>query len=348
MEKEDFFNLLKAVPKAELHLHGEAVPSRETIKDLYFHSKGQKMSEAELDALFEYDDLAGFLESFIAIQNYFSRVEDIYLIMQDVGLYMEENNIVYAEVFFSPTAHIKRGFAFSDLSDNIAHGIEYVKKTYNRDIKVIVDVSRSFGLDNAMQNLNFVLNDKSNYIIGIGLGGDEKKGPAKDFAPVFEKAHANGLHTVVHAGEICDYHSIKDSIDFLYAERIGHGISSAYDADFLRELSEKQVPLEVCLESNVYTKTYVKEIESHPIRTIYDAKVPVTINTDDPVFFKTTLINEFWTLYSKLHFTISEVKEILLNSFKYSFLSEKEKESYTKDFEIAWDNWFKNHPDIKE
>jgi len=348
MKKEDFYNLIKAVPKAELHLHGEAVISRETIKKLYLINYGKTMSDSEMQSLFDYMDLTGFLDCFIKVQNYYKRIEDMNLLFEDFSGYLRDNNIVYCESFFSPTSHIVKGFSFHAMISYLSRGIKKIQAEDGRTVRMLIDVSRSFGKDNALRNLNYVIEEKNPYIIGIGLGGNEDIGPARDFKEVFDKARDNNLHVVAHAGECTPSKSIKEALDYLKAERIGHGISAIQDPDLIQELIEKEIPLEICPTSNIYTNKFVSYMEQHPVKAFYDQGVKIIINTDDPTFFKVSLLDEFWNIYSSLNFKLEEIKEIIKNGFRYAFISAEEKENYIKSVDKAWDDWFKNHPDLAE
>ena len=348
MVKTDFYSLLKYVPKAELHLHAEATVSNRTIKKLYKFTTGKTLTDYELKALFKYNDLAGFLVSFLKIQSYFGKIKDLHFICSDFDQYLRNNNIVYCETFFAPTGLMKKGFSFEDLLTAISGKIDNQKERDGRIVKILVDVSRSFGPDNAMNNLNLVLKSKNPHIIGIGLGGDEEKGPAKVYKDVFQKAKAEGLHRVAHAGETCDSWSIKDSIDLLSAERIGHGISAAYDESLMEELKQKQIPLELCPTSNTYTRHYFSNLSDHPIKKLYDAGLLVTVNTDDPTFFKVSLIDEYWNVFTKFNFSLDDIKQLILNSFKASFLDDEQKSKYCADVEKAWAEWFLAHPNAKK
>ena len=229
MKKSDFYELLKFIPKAEIHIHEEAVLSDKPIKTVYKRSFGKEISKKEFDDLFDYNDLTGFLDSFIKIQKFFTNIEDLTFLFNDFSDYLEENNIVYCEAFVSPTSHLRKGWDFNQMMKLIDKSLAKTKKEKNRTVKILIDVSRSFGLENAMNNLDLVLNAKDKNILGIGLGGDEKKGPAKDYAKVFDKAVENGLKVVAHAGETCPSWSIKDALNLLHAQRIGHGIEKIKD-----------------------------------------------------------------------------------------------------------------------
>ena len=173
-------------------------------------------------------------------------------------------------------------------------------------------------------------------VIGIGLGGAEQKGPAKDFEAVFTQAHKDGFHAVAHAGEDIGPDSIWDAINYLHAERIGHGITSVQDSKLIDYLANTRLPLEVCITSNVFTKKFVKKTEEHPVRQMFDNGMFVTINTDDPLFFRTTLLEEYWKCYGKLRFTLPEIKRLICNSFNAAFMPENEKAAYIQQVNDAW------------
>ena len=341
MDKADFYDLMKSVPKAELHVHEEAVLSHSTLKTVFARSSGAPMSEEELSSLFAYTDLAGFLDSFIKIQSYFTQIDDLSLLFDDFGSYLEENNIVYAETFFSPTSHLKKGWDYDKMMAFVQAGVDKIERTSGRVVKVLVDVSRSFGPDNAMRNLDLLLKAHTPCVIGIGLGGDEKKGPAREYKDVFGKAKAEGLHTVLHAGETCGVDSIREAITLCSAERIGHGVSAAQDEDYTKHLASIKIPLEVCPTSNVFLlKELQGDIRRHPIKKLYDAGVFITLATDDPTFFKASLLDEYWNLYGTLGFSLVDIKHILENGFTASFLSEGQKSTFLQRLDDAWLSWF--------
>ena len=165
MKKEEFYDLLESIPKAELHVHEEAVLSRETVKKVYKRNFNQDMSDEEFNSLFEYDDLTGFLSSFIKIQSYFTNINDFEYMFKDFEAYLNKNNIIYCETFFSPTSHLKKGWSFHDMISIVQKNIERIKENSGRTVKLIVDVSRSFGVENAMKNLDLVLAEKNPYIV---------------------------------------------------------------------------------------------------------------------------------------------------------------------------------------
>ncbi len=336
MKKNQFYSLLKAVPKAEIHLHIEAVPSISSIQKLYKKYNSCEMSESEITELFSYNDLNGFIQAFLKIQSLYKNVEDFNFIFDDLETYLSENNIVYTEAFFAPTAFLKNGFDYSQMVKIFDERIAQIKKDKGITIKLLMDVSRTFGAENAMKNLNLLKEFPSKNIIGIGLGGAEIKGPAKEYKDVFEQAIKDGFKVVAHAGEDVGPESIWDAINYLHSERIGHGITAIQDEKLMDFLKEKQLPLEVCPTSNVFTKKFVSSISVHPIKKFFEKGLFVTVNTDDPVFFKTTLIEEFYKLHSECDFSMEDIKKLIINGFKASFLSEGEKQKFIEQVEKTW------------
>lgn len=337
MEKENFYQFLQRVPKAELHIHIEAVITMSSIRALWEKRFGTEMTLDEQNALFTYDDLNGFIQAFLKVQDLFIEVSDFDYVFDDFARYLKGNGISYCEAFFAPSAFIKKGFDYGAMVENFSRNIKKIHDECGITIKLMMDVSRTFGLENAMANYEMMKKFPDECIFGIGLGGAEQKGPCKDFGPVFEKAHADGFHAVAHAGEDVGPESIWDAINILHSERIGHGITAIQDEKLLSLLAEKQIPLEVCPTSNTFTKKIVSKMEEHPIRAFFDKGLLVTVGTDDPVFFKTTLLDEFWALHTKLNFTLDEIKVLIENSFKASFLSASEKDEWLAKVRAAFE-----------
>ncbi|MDY2840666.1 MAG: adenosine deaminase [Treponema sp.] len=336
MNKTEFKKFIKAVPKAELHLHLEAVISMNGIKKLYKNKNGIEMPLEEQDSLFSYEDLNGFIQAFLKVQSLFSSVEDFYLVFDELEKYLAENNIVYSEVFFAPSAFLKMGFSYEEMIKVFHEKISEIKENKGITVKLLMDVSRTFGCENAMKNYNLLKQFPCEDIIGIGLGGAESKGPAKDFASVYEQAIKDGFKVVAHAGEDVGPESIWDAINFLHVQRIGHGVTAIQDEKLMEELVKTQLPVEICITSNTFTKKIVKEAKDHPIRQFFDKGMLVTVNTDDPVFFKTTLLDELWICYKNLKFTMEEIQKLIENSFEASFLSAEEKKTYIAEVQKSF------------
>ena len=336
MDKKEFYDKLKNIPKAEIHLHIEALPSRKFVSKLLSRQDPKYKDMANVDEVFTYDNLTQFIQAFLLVQGAFKEPEDFAGLMESARDYLIDNGIVYAEMFFAPTAFLKKGWQFEQIMDFFVKKIDEIYEKDHIKIRLLIDVSRTFGAENAQNNLDLVLKYNSDKIIGIGLGGAEIKGPAAEYKDVYANAKKAGLCRVAHAGEDVGPESVWDSIKLLDAQRIGHGISSIQDENLVKYLADNKIPLEICPTSNVFTKKYVQKIEEHPIRPFFDKGVIVTVNTDDPTFFNVNLLDEYWNLYSKLNFTLDEIKQVIINAFEVSFMPEADKAKYIEEVNKAW------------
>lgn len=345
MNRDRFYKLLKKIPKAEIHLHSEAIISKKTAMKIISRKYPEYKSKEAIDRLFNYNSLEEFISVFLKIQESFKEIDDFNALFNDIKNYLKDNGIIYGELFFAPSFFIKNGWDFKELMNFIIKKIRAIKRNYHITIKILVDVSRTFGPENAEHNLDLLLSylkeNNCPEIIGIGLGGDEQKGPAKSYESVFKRAGEHNLHLVAHAGEDVGPESVWDALNCLKAERIGHGISSMEDEKLLDYLKERAIPLEICPTSNVFTRKYVQKLENHPIRELYDRGIFVTVNTDDPTFFSIDLIGEYWNLYSKLNFSLNDIKRLIINGFEASFLSKKSKEKAEREINKLWEKYIK-------
>jgi adenosine deaminase len=214
--------------------------------------------------------------------------------------------------------------------------ITRIKEKDGITIKLLMDVSRTFGCENAMKNYELLKQYPCEDIIGIGLGGAEAKGPAKEYEPVFKLAKKEGFRVVAHAGEDVGPESIWDSINCLGAERIGHGVTAYQDKKLIDYFIKSKLPIEICITSNTFTKKVVKMARYHPVRKYYDDGIMVCINTDDPVFFKTTMLDELWICVKSLKFTMDEIKQLIKNSYISSFMSDADKKKALAAVDKAW------------
>lgn len=326
---ENFRTIITAIPKTEIHSHLEGMASVDTIwsliqkHDLNFPDIKKK---SDVRDKFHINSLEEFIDLFInVIQNCFKTIDDLELLIDDARDYLLRNNIVYSEIFFAPTKFLFNDFNFHEMISVLDTGAKTLKKNNGITVKFIIDVSRTNGPENAMNNLELTLKYKTDRILGIGLGGSEEKGPAADYKKVFQKAKKNNLRVVAHAGEVIGPESVWDALKLLGAERIGHGISSIYDEKLLTYLKEKNIPLEICPTSNIFTRKYVTKIEDHPIRKFFDLGLIVTVNTDDPTIFGVDLIDEYLTLYKRKIFSFEEIITLIKNNISATFLEEKYK-----------------------
>ena len=328
MRETDVREIVRAVPKTEIHLHLEALASVETIWKLVQKYKldiaGVK-TKRQLAKKYKVKSLDEFIDLFInIIQNCFRQNDDIDLLFDDARSYLRRNNIYYAEIFLAPSKLIMNGLDFDVMMDKLDSAMERLRVD-GIEVRFIIDVFRSYGVENAQKNLDLTLKHRARSVIGIGLGGAESTGPARDYAEVFARAAAEDLRVVAHAGEDQGPESIWDALRYLKASRIGHGISAAQDQELMSHLAEKQIPLEICPTSNLFTRKYVSRLTDHPIRMFYDRGIKVTVNTDDPSIFAVDLIDEYVNLMNGGFFSLSEVLSLIKNGLFSTFMPARQK-----------------------
>jgi adenosine deaminase len=330
LSSKEYHDILFSIPKTEIHLHMEGMASVDTIWSLIQKHKLDIPGIINRDDIikrFQVKNLDDFIDLFLnVIQNCYREENDLSLQMKDAREYLKRNNIIYTEIFFAPSKFIMNGFSFDAMMNYLEHGANKIKKEDNIEIKFLIDVSRSFGPENAMNNLNLILKHKKPSIIGIGLGGAESKGPAEDYKEVFLMARNAGLKVVAHAGEDVGPESIWAAVKDLKVSRIGHGISAIQDNALMDYLKDTQLPLEICPMSNIFTKKYVSSYKDHPIRKFYDHGIYVTVNTDDPTIFGMELIDEYSNLLENNIFSLSEIYDLIKKNLYATFMSSEKKD----------------------
>ena len=322
------------VAKAELHLHLEGCIRLDTLWQLAQENQVQipdVSCKKDLERLYQIESLDQFVYFFIhVLQPCIRRAEDIRCCFADLRDYMQRNRVRYAELFFSPSKLLDQGIAYGDIARILQEGSEELAHE-GYICRFLIDVSRSFGPENAMRNLEHVLFCPCKAIIGIGLGGSEKDGPARVYAEVFRKAREAGLRCVAHAGEDVGPESIWESINLLKAERIGHGTSSMHDAELRSEIKRRGIPLEVCITSNTFTRRFVSVAAEHPVRLFYDESLPLTLNSDDPALFGSELNDEYRILVEQCGFGACDVLGIMENNVRMSFMPQHNQERFIQN-----------------
>ena len=331
----DFKLFVQEVPKVELHIHLEAVAELRTLVSLNekYGMIGHLKTEADFRKYIFVHNLKEMIDKFFSFQELYREVEDYKLLMKDVLSYALANKIEYMEAFISPSM-VKRigSISIEDFYTVIIDEIKKIKKEHGVEIQLIIDLSRSFGPENAQDNLEtarrYIAAHNDSPIIGFGLGGNEGDNPAVLYKDVFAEAARTGLHLVAHAGEEVDTVSIRQCIDDLGVERIGHGTSAIYDEDMMKVLRDRKIPLEVCVTSNVVTRKYVKSYDKHPIGKFIDNGILVTINTDDPVLFNVSLNSEIIKVYEHCGLSVENMKSLLRNNVYCSFMDDRRKDDF--------------------
>jgi aminodeoxyfutalosine deaminase len=301
-------DFVRELPKAELHLHLEGSVEPETL-----HELDPATPVEEFRALYTYADFDGFLKAFGGVVKRLRGPEDYALIMRRLLERLAGQNVQYAEIIVAAGVVLWKEQEFAPIYDAVSRAAAEgpVK------VRFILDAVRQFGAEQAMQVAEWAAERVSSGVVALGIGGSEERGPAEWFKEVYRFARGAGLRLHAHAGEGTNAASVWAALE-LGAERIGHGISAIEDPVLLRHLRDRDIPLEVCITSNLVTGV-VKRLEDHPVRRLYDAGVPIILNTDDPAMFHCTLEGEYRLAARAFGFSEIELRGIAANGFRYAF-----------------------------
>ena len=288
-------DFIAGLPKAELHVHHVGSASPRIVSELAARHPGAGVPSDpdDLRSFFEFRDFAHFIEVYLAVVDLIRTPEDIRLLTYEVARDMARGqNLRYAELTCTPYTSVTRGIAIEAYTEAIEDARTAAERDFGLVLRWIYDIPGESGLPAADATLSYALDHRTDALVGFGLGGPEIGVPRAQFKPHFDAARAAGLHSVPHAGETTGPETIWDSLHLLGAERIGHGVSAAEDPELLTHLAAEGIVLEVCPTSNLATRA-VQRIEDHPLRTFVEAGVTVTINSDDPPMFATTLNHDY-------------------------------------------------------
>jgi adenosine deaminase/aminodeoxyfutalosine deaminase len=301
-------DFLLELPKAELHLHLEGSVEPETL-----HELDPASTLEECRALYSYADFDAFLKAFGAVGKRLRTPADYALATRRLLERLAAQNVRYVEITLAAGVVLWKTQQFAPIFE----AVREAARGSPVEVRWILDAVRQFGVEQAMRVAELAAERTDQGVVAYGIGGSEERGPAAWFTEVFAFARRAGLRLTAHAGESMGPESVWAALD-LGAERIGHGIASAQDPGLMRHLRENDIPLEICITSNLVTGV-VKRLKEHPIRRLYDAGVPIVLNTDDPAMFGCTLTDEYRLAARIFGFSETELRGIAENGFRYAF-----------------------------
>lgn len=318
--RDDWF---ERVPKVELHLHLEGAIPLPALWELVKKHGGDTdvPSPAALEERFRYRDFPHFLDTWMWKNGFLRELDDFTFIAEAVARHLREQNIRYVEAFYSPPDFAAHGLDVAGITAAVRAGLDRVSGIR---VALVADVVRNYGPERAARTLDALAEVRDQGVIGIGIGGSEAEYPPELFTAVYERARALGFHTSAHAGEGAGAPSIWGAIRALGAERLGHGTRAAEDPALVDYLAEHRVPLEMCPISNVRTAV-VPDLGAHPIRRYVERGLVVTVNTDDPAMFHTSLAHEYRELARVHGFTPAEIRALIDNAVEASWLAAADK-----------------------
>jgi adenosine deaminase/aminodeoxyfutalosine deaminase len=314
---------IEQLPKAELHLHLEGAATAETLARL---ARRTGRTPAELDDIrgrLAYSDFLGFLVAFKYVSEQLRTPEDYAFLLRELLSRLQPQNVLYAEITLAAGVVLWKRQDLDAVFTALRQAVETTQKSYPIAVRWIFDAVRNFGPEHVDRVADCALRWKDAGVVGFGVGGDEQRGPAELFRATFDRVRAAGLHVTVHAGETAGPDSIWAAIRSLGAERIGHGLAAFLDAKLIEHLRQAKIPLEVCLSSNQRTgalrqHTGSDELENHPVVGYQRQGLRVTLSTDDPGLFDTTLNREY-ALAHRLGLTRTELASISEQAFSSAF-----------------------------
>jgi aminodeoxyfutalosine deaminase len=336
MNASELSAAVAALPKAELHLHLEGSIAPETVVRLAARY-GVEVAAEEVAARYRYSDFAGFLDAYKWVTSFLRQPDDCRLIADELFDRLIEQNVIYAEVTLSCGVMLRRK---QDVEANFVALCGSAERAAGRGLRVqwVFDGARQFGAEQALEVARWAVRLASDGVIAYGMGGDELALSGRELQPAYDLIRAAGLHSLVHAGEIGGPEIVREAIDLLGAERIGHGIGALHDPALIEHLAGRGVPLEICPTSNLRTGALGRQLgdpraglAAHPLKDFFDRGLRVTLSTDDPAMFETDLLGEY-EVAAGLGFSPAELARLAEMSFASALLPRADREVYLARF----------------
>jgi adenosine deaminase len=322
--------LLHALPKTDLHCHLDGSMRLTTILELA-EAHGVKLpatNEAELARAIHKGercrDLVEYLKAFDITCSVLQTEAALERVAFELGEDAAAENVWHLEVRYAPVLHTRRGVPMAHINDAVLSGLRRASRKHGITFGVILCGIRNMHPRDSYRLAELAVAHKGRGVVAFDLAGGEAGNPAKDHADSFALVLDNNMNTTVHAGEAYGPASIKQALHFCGAHRIGHGTRLGEDGDLLTYVTDRRIPLEVCLSSNFQTSV-VDDIAVHPLRLFFDVGVRVSLNTDNRLITDTTVTNELWLAHEKLGFTLEELKVLIVQGFKSAFMPYREK-----------------------
>ncbi|HJS72812.1 MAG TPA: adenosine deaminase [Vicinamibacteria bacterium] len=325
---------VRLLPKVEIHLHIEGaipIPALWTLIEKY--GSDEVSSIEELGERFRYRDFRHFLSAWMWKNGFIREYEDFTFLASAVARDLADQNVRYAEAFHSPGDFaVLHGLEVSRITEAVRRGLD--EESERIEIRLIADLTRDFGPERGRAWLREIAGARELRIVGIGLGGSEHDFPPEPYRDVYKEARALGLRTTAHAGEAAGPESIWGALRALEVDRIGHGTRAAEDPALVEYLLEKRIPIEMCPVSNVRTGV-VDSVARHPLRAFFDRGLLVSVNTDDPKMFGTSLAGEYLALAEHQGFEIPEIRRLVENAIDSTWADEPTRERLREELS-AW------------
>ena len=320
--------LIKKIPKAELHLHIEGTLEPELMFQLAKRNKIQSPFESvdEVKSAYNFHNLQSFLNIYFNGTKVLVTEQDFFDLTWAYMIQCKKDYIVHTEIFFDPQTHTDRGIDFDLIVNGIYKALVKAKETLGISSRIIMCFLRHLDEESAFKILDQAINHKDK-IVGVGLDSSELGHPPSKFKNVFKKAIKKGFLTVAHAGEEGPPEYIWEALNLLKVKRIDHGIRCLEDEKLVGKLHDEQIPLTVCPLSNIKLCVF-KKLQDHNLKKLLDKELMVMINSDDPAYFGGYLNTNLIECQKTLNLSKEDIKKLAINSFKSSFLNREEKKKW--------------------
>lgn len=323
--------LIRALPKAELHVHIEGTFEPELMFEIAQrnHIDIPYKSVEEIKKAYNFHNLQSFLDIYYAGANVLINEQDFYDLAWAYFKKCAEDRVVHTEMFFDPQTHTERGVSFEIVLNGLKRACKDAKEHLGISSHLIMCFLRHLSEEDAFKTLEQALPYKAD-IIAVGLDSSEVGHPPSKFARVFEKVREEGFLVVAHAGEEGPPEYVWEALDLLKVNRIDHGVRSEEDPALMQRLIQEKMPLTVCPLSNLKL-CVVNDMKEHNIRRLLNQGVHVTVNSDDPSYFGGYMNDNFVAIQAALDLSNEELKKLAINSFEASFIDEEEKQNWIEE-----------------
>ena len=324
----EIIKFIKKTPKAELHVHIEGTLEPELMFKLAKRNniKIPFKNINDVKSAYNFSNLESFLNIFYQGSNVLVKEQDFFDLTWAYTLKCKEDNVVHAEIFFDPQTHINRGIHFEVVINGIYKALVKANKEFGLTSKIIMCFLRHLDEKSAFKILDQALVHKDK-IIGVGLDSSELDHPPRKFERVFKKAIENDFLTVAHAGEEGPPEYIWEALSLLKVKRIDHGVQCLQDKKLVQKLLDDQIPLTVCPLSNIKLCVF-KKLKNHNLKKLLNIGLMVMVNSDDPAYFGGYINKNLIECQAALDLSKEDIKKLIINSFKSSFLIESKKKEW--------------------
>ena len=324
---------LRALPKAELHLHLEGAVSAETFVDLAERNDVDVPPHTDPTDLYDFDDLGAFLEVYSLVSASIVRRADFQRVTYECLQRCASAGARHVELFFSPESHLAHGVPYAKMLEGITSGVRDAEIDLGITCLLVPAINRELGGARAVEFVEMVQSVRTDDVVGIGLDFNEVGFPPDGFVDAFRLAERYGLHRTSHAGEVGPAGNVRDGIELLGCERVDHGYNIVVDDELLAECAATRIPFTVCPTTTTYTSSFRDLADpGHAIRVMFDRGLTMTVNSDDPPMFGIDLADEYSTMHHTMGFSFDDLVELALNGIDAAWVDEGTKRTWRDEW----------------